>query len=520
MQQIATSPLPLSPRTSASRRRARGKSLTILVGVIAALFLLVPLASQFLSHHDAFLEGHIYASPTNVNMDQAWSEIVSSIIKEPSRGSKNETSRIRIHSNVSSFKVSVTLPATTAPSASQSTDDNYFTGAMKEHLVFKIKSEVKKGNTSNLPKIPVVAYPYFEFGIRTAENQHIEENGLRESKFLELSTDVENFDPNVVWVGDTGYPHQWGSWCRMFLAHISAAQKKRSQLGLSHSWPIYIVDFTDASIRQRCPNIEGAVGKHFVHYSKRSRVSGRSWSSNKGWVQIGQIMDLSDRGRHYLHTPLVVRTDTIENLQHVLHERGMNLSFPIETIERKVDVTHLWPVDETGVGTIESRLRTTVSRYLDKLQKESNLKIHVGLAGRAVRQGRRGVKSEYIDAMLATKILVVTQRDKWQDHYRLFEGLVSGAMVMTDHMLAKPVDIVNGTSIVDFTSLTDLKAKIDYYLEHTEERLAIARRGRFAAMMRHRTWHRIEEIIFGDILTNCTRSPDCPFIVHANEGRR
>jgi hypothetical protein len=37
------------------------------------------------------------------------------------------------------------------------------------------------------------------------ESQHIEENGVNESRFLELAQDMTNFDPNAVWVGDTGY---------------------------------------------------------------------------------------------------------------------------------------------------------------------------------------------------------------------------------------------------------------------------------------------------------------------------
>jgi hypothetical protein len=61
--------------------------------------------------------------------------------------------------------------------------------------------------------------------------------------------------------------------------------------------------------------------------------------------------------------------------------------------------------------------------------------------------------------------------------------------------------------------------------------LAIAREGRRVAMSRHRSWHRIEEIIFGRPLTVCASeeemdSPhlgdrdDCPYIVHANETSR
>jgi hypothetical protein len=57
--------------------------------------------------------------------------------------------------------------------------------------------------------------------------------------------------------------------------------------------------------------------------------------------------------------------------------------------------------------------------------------------------------------MLDTKIVVVTQRDQREDHYRLNEALISGTMVMTDRMLALPIELESGTSIVEFTSADD-----------------------------------------------------------------
>ena len=392
--------------------------------------------------------------------------------------------------------------------------------ALENHAVNKIKQELAKGNTTSLPIIPVVVWPYFEFGPDTAEALHIEENGILESHYLTLSKDIYNFDPNVVWVGDTGYPFQWTIWCERFTDHIKAAKRKRAKLGLPQQWPIYIVDFTDGWSRQRCHNVEAEVGTDFVQYSKRSLVIDRWFVEKEKWVKSGEIIPLEYDGKYYRHTPLIVRTDTIENLQQVLFGRGMKLRDPIEEIDRPVDVTHMWPLDTKSVGTVFSSLRTTVSRFLDKLGNETDLNVFVGLAGDPVTLGRRGVKTAFIDAMLRTKILVVTQRDNWEDFYRLFEALISGALVFVDKMLAKPAGIEDGKALVEFTSLDDLHKKIKYYLQHKEERLAIAKRGRFVSMQRHRTWHRIEEIIFGEALTQCSSNPDCPYIVHANESRR
>jgi hypothetical protein len=374
-----------------------------------------------------------------------------------------------------------------------------------------------------LPIVPVVVWPYVEFGKGTAEALHIEENGVQESKFLTLAADLNNFDPNVVWVGDTGYAYGWNPWCNEYLKRVQMARTKRKALGLPLSWPIYIVDFTDGVTRQRCKAIERLLGKEYVRYSQRSLARKRHWDFDKKWVDVGFHIPMDHEGTTYRHSPLIVRTDTIEALKEVLTLRNMNMSSPLEELERPVDVIHLWPVDWTGVGNVSSILRTQVSRVVTDLAKTEKLNAFVGLKGSAVRTGRRGVKHEYIEALLDTKIVVVTQRDDWEDHYRLFEAVISGALVLTDRMLGMPQGLVNGTSIVEFATEEDLKQKILYYLAHMDERREIARRGREVAMTRHRTWHRIEDVIFGRPMSEC--SPDkpdshCPYIVHANEARR
>lgn len=179
-------------------------------------------------------------------------------------------------------------------------------------------------------------------------------------------------------------------------------------------------------------------------------------------------------------------------------------------------------LDGKLVGTVESNLRHLVSETVEDMGKSEGLNVFVGLAGDAVRTGRRGVKSEYIDALLSSKINIVAQRDSWEDHYRLFETLVTGGMVLTDRMLSLPKGLENGTNIVEYISQEDLRSKIRYYLSHPDERIEIARQGRLLAMSEHRSWHRLEEIIFNMPMTVCERkdgSP-CPFIVHANEAAR
>jgi hypothetical protein len=90
-------------------------------------------------------------------------------------------------------------------------------------------------------------------------------------------------------------------------------------------------------------------------------------------------------------------------------------------------------------------------------------------------------------------------------------------------MLGMPQGLVKATSIIEFATKEDLKQKLLYYLAHPDERVVIAGRGRKVATTRHRAWHRIEDMIFGQVMSEC--SPDkpgspCPWIVHANEARR
>jgi hypothetical protein len=75
-----------------------------------------------------------------------------------------------------------------------------------------------------------------------------------------------------------------------------------------------------------------------------------------------------------------------------------------------------------------------------------------------------------------------------------------------------PAGLVNGTSIIEFATEEDLKQKILLPSRSHGRRVAIAGQGREAAMTRHRTWHRIEEI-FGScpsVQINCAvLSLDC-----------
>lgn len=388
-------------------------------------------------------------------------------------------------------------------------------------------------NLTNIPKLRVVLWPDTQSGVRNSESFHLTENGINESAYLTLSNETWDFHSNVVWVGDMGMGGPRRQWCGAFGALAKQAKDKRRVSRLPLQWPICIVDYADGPSLPRCANIEAQVGVENVRYSVRSVVTGRNWNETIGWVQGGGRLSLNKTyGITYRQASYMVRTDMIKVLENSLRARNMTLADPIERIDRPVDVAHFWPhsnsstnqQDRRSVLHFRSKLRSKISDLVVDLGKtQSSLNVFVGLKGHAKESGRTGVHTDYMNALLASKIVVVTQRDEWEEHYRLMEAIIGGAMVMTDRMLTLPAGLQNGTSIVEFDSAESLVSLISYYLRHSDERLEIARAARDVALRKHRSWHRMEEIIFGESLSNCSfqhpNSP-CPYVAHGIDSKR
>jgi Glycosyl transferases group 1 len=263
------------------------------------------------------------------------------------------------------------------------------------------------------------------------------------------------------------------------------------------------------------------------------------------------------------HVNIPVRTDMVQAIaQYVDTRYNLNINDDLErALDRPIDVAHFWPRNkhnktqffssntspnnnkrnkrnknnmqvQDGFLVQSSNLRDTVNLVLDKLDgtlieapKDSNDAINMtttvrkttitafaGAQGRGRMLGRSIVQERYLEKLMATKIHGVSQRDEWEDHFRLLEALVSGAMVMTDEMLTLPAGLEDGVSLVVYRSAQDLAEKIHYYLSRPHERLAIARNGRRIAMSRHRAQHRIEEMIFETPLSVICQ--DCPLMVY------
>ena len=294
--------------------------------------------------------------------------------------------------------------------------------------------------TTTTPQSVYLWPPYFDDTTKPHNTEIVQlaYNGIVESPYLQLTND--SIGENVVWVGDAGngywygyYPwaraqvlqfllrigvlgrRNWGydrsPWCAVFLQEIRTAQRERKRRGLPLQWPIYILDLTDFSHLLRCPTIEQAMGSERVFYGKRSIVQGRFFSKDQQWTQLGQTVHLASS---YLHTPLIVRTDTVQAVQDLLvHKYNQTLASPIETLPRNVDVAHFWAVSSRQSFKIikgsRSNLRNLVSNVITELGNEHpEVNAFVGFAGTHGTKGRYDVASAYIDALLNTKIAVGT----------------------------------------------------------------------------------------------------------------
>jgi hypothetical protein len=379
--------------------------------------------------------------------------------------------------------------------------------------------------------ISVLILPQLPEHKRKANSQHLIYDGVRESPLLNFTDDVNNTANNVVWVLDLLPAREvWvtsesdtTAWCRHFASIIEAAQHVRMARRQPLDWAISIVDNRDYPIISTCVEIGTLVGDHNVRYSYRSAIKLRAWSERVPWVRVGKLLDRDSFPRksryEYKHRPIGVRTDTVEAVQSVAQESyGLKLCHPIEELNRTIDVSYFWEFQ--NFTRSHASLRDTVYLLLQDLQRNrSDWNMVVGPRGDMARRGRKQVSNEYIETLLDSKIVVVAQRDKWEDHYRLFEAIVAGAFVLTDRMLSLPRGLKAGVSVVEYNDADDLRSKLDYYLRNRQERVEIARRARFVAMSNHRSWHHMEEVVFGSPVTRCSEATGsaCPYIVHANQ---
>jgi len=381
----------------------------------------------------------------------------------------------------------------------------------------------EKDTTGSDFPIRVVLVPSVQNETLAARFAHLIMDGIQQSPRLAWADDDN--DDSAVWLVEVGYGMmKWGNqnWCTTVGEEIQRTQRLRQQAGRPKpTWPVVLLDYDDypPSDRKLCPQFGELLGNENVVYSFRSIAKSRSWNRKEKWVNLGRKItptidfDPAVQNYHYKHRPIGVRTDIVQAIDMNLKEQGLSLCQDMEyLLKRDIDVGYFW--QGTGSPGGEVALRNTVFRALNGMKTtKTDWNMFVGLSGNRAHQGRQFASVSYVETLLRCKIVVVVQRDKWEDHYRLFEAIVAGALVLTDFMFGLPKGLVDGVSIVQYNSTADLQGKLEYYVTHERERLAIARAGRRIAMERHRSWHHMEEMILGATMTICddTDSNQCPF---------
>ena len=300
---------------------------------------------------------------------------------------------------------------------------------------------------------------------------------------------------------------------------------------------VLFVDYSDRFVplsgflQNHYPNLTQAdFQQSHVRFALRGIVKRRNWYRERHYIYNGFLVDpehdndvLSTKGGPALHAPFCVRSDVVDALQYQVlpsmvatnDTQQLSSTFnPADLPRDTYDIVHLWEVPKVSSNNLLRNVVTTIVQSmrnrLHPIDIHRRIRVETSIQGERGRLGRDGLSLGYIETMLSSKIVVVTQRDQWEDHFRLFEALVCGAMVLMDEMLSLPHSLKDGESVVFFRSLEDLRVKATYYLAHPEERLRIARKGWEISMTEHRSWHRMEELLFGRALTK-TRIEDSWF---------
>ena len=317
-------------------------------------------------------------------------------------------------------------------------------------------------------------------------------DGLERSEYTELIALTSNANRKTVqvnprrqempllWIAD------WGSMQRD--CHLlNKMLRKRDEKEV-----VVLMDFSGSQRQTQC-----SFWNDKVRLIKRSIVEGRHYESS-GKADLGHIADnVGTPGGPTLHAPLVVREKVIHTIKEDIAAMPMSYN-------QSIDVAFFW---NKGEYSHYGFLRRDVAKNIDSIhQSKYDEKNKIETFVKVVANDEEGMEAgnlqyDYLEALVSSKIVVVSQRDEWEDAYSLMESLASGALVAVDRMLAPPEGMINNTNCIFYDGMSSLRRLIRYYLNHDTERKAIAQKGWELVMGRHRSWHRIETILFGKPLT-------------------
>ena len=105
----------------------------------------------------------------------------------------------------------------------------------------------------------------------------------------------------------------------------------------------------------------------------------------------------------------------------------------------------------------------------------------------AMHQGRLVLNQDKARAFLGAKIVLnnLHYGEIWGLNVRTFEAAGIGAFQMVDWRPGLGQLFEDGKELVSFKRMDDLREKVDYWLNHPEERLAIANAGKIRAHAEH-----------------------------------
>jgi hypothetical protein len=305
---------------------------------------------------------------------------------------------------------------------------------------------------------------------------------------------------------------------------LDAARKTlewQRQHNVTASLKVVLMDYRDRTAtpnhcNKSVRNLVKLMGVGNVVSVRQQVVKRRHWNETAQFPSLGRFWNSSKDeacfGRPTLRVPYTVRSDYAEAVEEAYRqylaapEDSDNSTFllPPDTVRTRADVAHFWTSKK--VGSHAAVLRNAVTELVVSLNETTPfgsrlkpLRVIGGAVSVGLAMGRTKVSKNYLEALLTTKIVVVAQRDMWEDHYRLFEAISCGALVMTDPMLSLPDELVDGENIIVYHSLDHLRKLVHYYLDpaRNDERLQIAHAGWKLAMGRHQTYHWMEELFFG-----------------------
>lgn len=356
-------------------------------------------------------------------------------------------------------------------------------------------------------------YPHRTIG----ELRQILRDGVDRSSRLQQTSDIDEHD--VIFAVDL-----LRSNCDSIEALIQDSLDRRSRNNstarISTIRKVVLFDFTDGSQMDSWKCLERLgllLGKERVFYGCREFWGGRNISlidksydevfgllgeprNFSNWQGYGNRNDSSGSSNvHLLRYP--VRSDMFEAMEKMIEVDYPAISARsndrVSLLPRPIDLASFTEVNHKILPSIT--LRGHVSELVLNMTKANlNISAQVGQKGFADEMGRSIPSEDYMKFMLKSKIVVTAQRDSHEDHYRFFEAILSGALVMTDPMHPLPMGYEHEKNIIVYKSLAELEQQILFYLSHPVERIRIAKAGFEHAMKNHRTWHVVERILLID----------------------